>query len=135
MKNIKAKLTTWIGLFAVCLLPVGTRAGQHFQSGIIGLLESPGSYNLIEVSDGKNSIAVQMDRDGFFEVDLKPGRYVLTPYLIPVVGPGQAYPNIVVTGPSMRVRVTEHHFTFVEIPVQRLLPPPPNGYQPFHIGG
>ena len=132
MKKIKMRVITWIGLLAVCLLPISARAAGHYQSGIIGQVETPGAYNVIEVFDGRNSIAVLVETDGFFVVDLKPGRYVLTPYFITMVGPGQATPNNTgLQGAAIRVMVTGHHFTFVEIPVPRL-PVPPTGVPFLH---
>jgi hypothetical protein len=135
MKNIKMRLITWIGLLAVCLLPIGARAEQHFLSGIIGLVDATNAWNTIAVSEGRRTIWVPIDVDGSFKVDLKPGSYVLTPYLIPVYVPGQPFPNLIGFGTSIRVMVTRHRFTFVEIPVLRLLPSAPIGYQPFRING
>ena len=114
---------------------------EAYQSGIIGLVDGPCPWNVAAVSDDKNTIVVPIeiedrDRDGFFEVDLKPGNYILTVDYIPYVGPGQPTPNIVgIPVTVATVTVTKHHFTVVEIPVPRLLPPAPIGYQPFRISG
>jgi hypothetical protein len=116
MKKIKSRLSIWIGLLAVCLLPVGARAAEHYNSGIIGLVEPPYIWNSIVVFDGRNSIGVPIAADGSFEVDLKPGRYVLTPNYAPGFGPGQPLSNLVARGNPITVRVTNHHFTLVEIP-------------------
>jgi hypothetical protein len=115
MKNIKMRLITWIGLLAVCLLPLGARAAEHYQSGIIGLVEATNTWNTIRVFDGRNPILVPIDADGLFVVDLKPGRYVVTPLFIPVASPilNPVFPSF---GTSITVRVTGHHFTLVEIP-------------------
>jgi hypothetical protein len=128
MKNIKMKLITWIGLFAVCLLPVGARAAQHFQSGIIGVVGETNTWNTIRVFDGRKPILVPIDADGFFEVDLKPGKYVLTPLFIPVASPvwDPIFPSY---GTPIPVVVAAHHFTLVEIGVQLShgpLPVPPH---------
>jgi hypothetical protein len=120
MKNIKMRVITWIGLLAVCLLPIGARAAEHYQSGIIGQVEVPGAYNVIGVSNGRSSIAVLVETDGFFVVDLKPGRYVLTPYFYPQVGPLNSF----LTGTSIQVMVTRHHFTIIDIPSPQLPFPP-----------
>ena len=119
MKNIKSRLTAWIGLLAVCLLPTGARAAQHFHSGIIGLVDT-NVYNTIWVSDGREVVTVPIDADGFFVVDLKPGRYVLTPLSVGVVEPAWGPPH----GAPIPVRVTGHHFTFLEITEPLLLNPP-----------
>ena len=126
MKNIKMRFIAWIGLLAVCLLPIGAQAAEHYKSGIIGSVEDPGVYNWACVFDGKNTIEVPIDADGSFVVDLKPGKYVLTPVYIPVYVPGQPFPNFILGGPPIPVKVTGHHFTFVEIPVYRV-PPLPGG--------
>jgi len=110
MKNIKMRVITWSGLLAVCLLPIGARAAEHYRSGIIGLVDT-NVYNTIWVSDGSKLVTVPIDADGFFEVDLKPGRYFLTPLFnepaVPTWGPPRGAP--------IPVKVTGHHFTFVEI--------------------
>jgi hypothetical protein len=115
MKNIKMRLITWIGLLAVCLLPLGARATEHYQSGIIGLVETTNTWNTVRVFDGRNPILVPIDADGLFVVDLKPGRYVVTPLFIPVASPvlDPIFPSY---GTSIPVMVTGHHFTLVDIP-------------------
>jgi hypothetical protein len=146
MKNMESKLGKWIGLLAVCLLPMGARAADHYhlpsmgarwvehdQSGIIGLVEEPNLWNTMEISDGRESIAVPIDADGFFGVELKPGRYVVTTYYFPVYVPGEPFPNFIAYGTPITVTVRAHRFTFVEIPELRLLPPAPNSYQPLQI--
>jgi hypothetical protein len=120
MKNLKMRVITWIGLLAVCLLPIGARAAEHYRSGIIGLVDT-NVYNTIWVSDGKKLVVVPIDADGSFEVDLQPGSYVLMPFLItesvyPAWGPPRGAP--------IPVEVTRHHFKFVEI-TEPLLPYPP----------
>jgi hypothetical protein len=130
MKNIKSRLSTWIGLLAVCLLPVGARAAEHYQSGIIGLVEETNTWNTIRVFDGKMPILVPIDADGLFVVDLKPGRYVVTPLFIPVAVP-ITFPVPPSYGTSIPVKVTGHHFTFVEI-TEPLPPYPPTGLPFLH---
>jgi regulator of protease activity HflC (stomatin/prohibitin superfamily) len=46
MKNIKMRLITWIGLLSVCFLPMGARASDDYQSGIIGLVDATNVWNL-----------------------------------------------------------------------------------------
>jgi hypothetical protein len=132
MKNIKTGLITWIGLLAVCLLPIGARAAEHYQSGIIGQVEAPGIYNVIGVSDGRNTTPVLVEPDGFFVVDLKPGDYVLTPYFINfLAGP----PGPRLTGTTIRVRVKGHHFTIIDIssPQLHFAPGTPFGPHPVPV--
>jgi hypothetical protein len=133
MKNIKSGLTAWIALLVVCLLPLGAQATEHNKSGIIGVLETGGSlaatgWVVTVVSESGNYITVlQPDIDGFFEVDLIPGDYVLTPFYAPHPGPGQPLPNFVILGPATTVTVAKHHFTFVELPTSFQFPLPPAG--------
>jgi hypothetical protein len=130
MKNIKIRLTAWIGLLAVCLLPIGARAAEHHKSGIIGQVEVPGLYNVIGVSDGRNTIPVLVEPDGFFVVDLRPGDYVLTPYFFNfLAGP----PGPVLTGTTIQVRVTGHHFTIIDIPSPQLYFPPGTPFGPHPV--
>lgn len=105
---------------------------NSYQSGIIGLVEGTNIWNTIEVSNGRNSIHVPIDVDGSFEMDLKPGRYVLTPYFFPAHVPRHPFFNFISSGTSIPVIVTRHQFTFVEIPVSEL-PFPPTGF-PVHHG-
>ena len=115
------RVITWIGLLAVCLLPIGARAAEHYNSGIIGLVDT-NVYNTIWVSNGHEVVTVPVDTDGFFEVDLKSGIYVLTPLSVGVVNPVWGPPS----GAPIPVKVTGHHFTLVEI-TEPLLPFPPTG--------
>lgn len=138
MKNIKVKLILGLGLLAICLLPPGVRAADHVQSGITGLVETPGWT--VEVLAGSNRlpIYVQANREGRFKVDLEPGKYELTPFTIqaPQVGPGQVTPNYVtvIQGPTKTVRVTDRQFIFVELPTKPLAFPFRIGKEPILIG-
>lgn len=122
MKNIKTRLAAWIGLLAVCLLPIGAGAADQQTSGICGLVEAPNWH--VRVYSEVNNVLVyaQPDREGFFKVDLQPGVYVVTPITIyvPAVGPGQALPNFVmeIPGPSRTVKVAKNRFAFVVLPVK-----------------
>ena len=121
MKRIKTKLITWLGLAAVGWLPasVGAAPTPAASSGILGQLAWPGEYDAAEISNGKTSVSVNIGQDGAFEVNLQPGRYVLTLFYFPIIVPGQPHPNYVLDGPSIRVIVTQNHFTTVEIPANR----------------
>ncbi len=143
MKNIKTRLAAWIGLLAVCLLPLGARAAEQQKSGIIGLVETH-NWTVEVYSESNNvDIYVQPDRDGFFKVDLQPGNYVLTPitiHLFPPAGPGQVQSNVagvIVRGPSRVVKVVKNRFTLVGLPTEPNdfhlplgSPPLPAGQQP-----
>jgi hypothetical protein len=80
------------------------------------------------VSDNRTFIEfVPTDEDGFFIVDLTPGKYVLTPQLAPPA-PGQPVPNNVTISPSTKVTVKANRFIFVELPTSSNLPlTPPLG--------
>jgi hypothetical protein len=126
MKNIKMVLITWIGLLAVCLLPIEAQAAGHHPSGVIGQVDKPAGFVstwiVSVISDSGAFIEfVPTDEDGFFVVDLIPGKYVLTPQLAPPA-PGQPMPNIVMNYPSTKVTVKANHFTFVELPISHNLP-------------
>jgi hypothetical protein len=113
MKSIKSKLIAWIGVLSVCLLPIGTQAAGHHQSGIIGQIEQvPGPWNVRVVSESGKLVAnIQADENGFFEADLKPGTYVLTPYILSIDGSGA------LLGVSTPVAVEKKEFTTVELPI------------------
>lgn len=114
MKSLNSKLAVWIGLFAVCLMPMAAAAAGP--SGVVGLVEE-GSLRgwTVSVSADNNTFitSVHTDQDGFFRLNLKPGNYVLTPFYVPHPGRGQPVPNFVVMGPSKSVRVANQHFVFV----------------------
>lgn len=132
MKNIKTILITWIGLLAVCLLPIAAQAAGHHPSGVIGQVDKPVGFVstwIVAVSSDSGTFIefVATDEDGFFIVDLIPGKYVLTPQLAPPA-PGQPIPNIVMISPSTKVTVKPNHFSFVELPTSDNLPlTPPLG--------
>jgi hypothetical protein len=133
MKNIKLRLTVWIGLLVACLLPLGAQATDHNKSGIVGVLETGGSLPAtgwvvtVGSESGNYITSLQPDIDGFFEVDLIPGDYVLTPFYAPQPSPGQPFPNFVIRGPATTVTVAKHRFTFVELPTSFQFPLPPIG--------
>jgi hypothetical protein len=131
MKNINLKLTLWLGLLAICLLPAGVRASDQPQSGIIGFVESPyWSVEAYPIGSEYPTFA-QADQDGLFELDLKPGKYSLTPFTFqaPIGVPGQPTPNFItiIQGPSKTVTVVPGRFRYV------LLPTTPNTL-PIYIG-
>jgi hypothetical protein len=116
MKKSTHKFAICAALLIGCLLPAATRAQQnqgHHQSGIIGQIEQvPGPWNVRIVSgEGKFVGDIQAADNGFFEVDLKPGTYVLTPYILSIDGTGA------LLGVSTTVSVEKKEFTTVELPV------------------
>ena len=124
MKNTKLKLIAWIGLLVIGLLPIGTQAALHHQSGIIGFVDSgqfegglmPGVWAIVVCSDtGKLVTALNTDEEGLFCVDLKPGNYVLRASLPALPYPGQPLSNIAVLGPSKSVKVVNNRLTFVDL--------------------
>ena len=116
MKNITSKFIVCAALFIGCLLPVATPAKDnqgHHQSGIIGQIEQvPGPWDVrIVTGDGKFVADIQADDSGFFEVNLKPGTYILTPYILSTGGTGA------LLGASTTVTVDKKGFTVAELPI------------------
>jgi hypothetical protein len=116
MKNITSKFIVCAALFIGCLLPVTTQAQDnqgHNQSGIIGQIEQvPGPWNVwIVTGDGKFVANIQADDSGFFEVDLKSGTYILTPYILSIDG------TAALLGVSTTVIVDKKGFTTAELPI------------------
>jgi hypothetical protein len=140
MKKIKMRLIAWIGLLAVCLLPIGAQAAEHYQSGIIGFVDGTGIWNVAVLSAGDSgtSISVRTDRHGMFMVDLKPGNYVLTPFSFPIlVGGGQGMSQLLTVGPSTPVTVIKRRFTTVVLPTGFFVPPigrAPTNAPTLHVG-
>ena len=116
MKSITHKLAICAALLFACLLPVATQAQDnqgHHQSGIIGQIEQvSGPWDIwIVTGDGKFVTDIQADDSGLFKVDLKPGTFVLTPYIPSIDGSGA------LLGVSTTVTVEKKTFTAVVLPV------------------
>jgi len=116
MKNITLKFAICAALLFACLLPGATQAQDnqgHHQSGIIGqITQVPGSWDVrIVTGDGKFVADIQADASGSFEVNLKPGSYVLTPFIPSIDGSGA------LLGASTAVTVDKKGFTAAELPV------------------
>ena len=120
MKNLKSAFTAWIGLLALCLLPLAAPArGSAPASGIIGQIDSSGLQWTVEVfSDtGVEIAALQPNPKGFFEIVLPPGNYVLTPIGCPYPPtPGHPMPMFILVGPSQNVTVVKNQFAHVVLP-------------------
>ena len=116
MKSIICKFAICAALLCACTLPVPTQAQNnqgHHQSGIIGQVEqTPGPWDIrIVTSDGKFVAQIQADDSGHFEVDLKPGTYILTPFIPSIDGTGA------LLGASTPVTVANKAFTMAELPI------------------
>jgi hypothetical protein len=120
MKNLKSVFTMWIGLLALCLLPLAAPArGNPLASGIIGQIDSSGLQWTVEVfsSTGEEIATLQPNGKGAFEIVLPPGTYVLTPIGCPYPPkPGHPIPMFVLVGPAQTVTVVKNQFTHVVLP-------------------
>ena len=125
----KGLLIICVGLLSVCFAQSDKRVEQHQrggphsrpdahrQSGITGqvVLDSWEQVKMpvqclitVATDSGKLVTTLATDQDGLFDVALKPGTYVLTPYWPPA-------PNgATVIGPSLRVTVEKKDYTVVE---------------------
>ncbi len=120
MKPIIRRLAIFAALLFGCLLPTAMQAQDnkgHHQSGIIGQIEQvPGPWSIwIVTSDGNFVADIQADDTGFFEVDLKPGTYILTPFILPIAPAADGIHPLV--GASTSVTVDKKSFTTAELPI------------------
>jgi hypothetical protein len=127
MKDITSRLTAWIVLlFAVCLLPIGAQAAKNHGAGVVGRVDEQGMSGFWTVTVFSNSGNViadpQVERNGFFAVELPPGNYVLRAFFAPNPVPGQPFPNFVLTGPSVPVTVLRNRVTVVVLPIALRVP-------------
>jgi len=130
MKNLKSQLNFWIGLLAVCLLPISAPAAGQSQSGIMGQIDAPGLVWTVEVfsASGVELVNLHTDKHGLFEVNLSPGTYFLTPIgTPPPTSPGHPMPMFIIEGPSTKVTVVKNKFTHVVLPVAQNVSPSPAG--------
>lgn len=114
--KILRPFTICAALFFGCLLPASSQAGEHkknHESGIIGQIEQlPGPWNIrITLKNGRFLEDIQADDDGAFEVELKSGTYILTPYILSLDGKGE------LIGASTPVIVRKKAFTPAELPI------------------
>jgi len=99
-----------------CHEPAEKKHDRSGISGIIGqIVELPGPWHIRilkeKKKDDKLIADIQADLDGSFEVDLKPGTYILTPYFPSLEGSG------VLLGASTTVVVEKKEFTIVVLPI------------------
>jgi hypothetical protein len=134
MKLPAQRFIIW-ALFAVCLAPVGASAQmfqggrhqiqRHYSSGIVGqVLGSQGLTTIVTITTDTGVFvrSVVTSESGSFDVDLKPGNYVLSAIGLPKPTPGGAYPNFIIEGPSQAVKVSKKQLTIVQLPLFLGLP-------------
>jgi len=118
MRNLKSQLAVWLALLGLCSLMPGAMARLTLPTGIDGSTgSSPNQISTVQVCrlDGTPVVSVQAQMNGFFEVILPPGTYVLTPYYMARPFPGQPIPEYVLRGASKEVTVTQNHLTSVNL--------------------
>ena len=99
------------------LLPVGVGADSrgHHQSGVTGQVQGFivfHNWNVLVVSDtGKVAADFLTAPDGSFELNLKPGTYVLTAYI------RNFGPHAIVWGTPVEVTVEKKAFATVTLPI------------------
>lgn len=118
MKNIIAKLVVGNVLLFACLAPNASFAGDKVKheprkSGIIGqVVQLPGPWDIRIVTEDDTLVTdIQADDDGAFEVDLKPGTYILTPFFPSIDGTAE------LVGVAATVTVEKKEFTTVELDI------------------
>jgi hypothetical protein len=117
MKDMKTLAVLCVALLIVCSPGATARAEGHHQSGVVGQvvwaeLDPNPFYCFVSVvtDSGKAVTALETDANGAFRVALKPGTYLLTPFL--PLAPGGA----VAMGQTQRVRVEKKDYTMVVMP-------------------
>jgi hypothetical protein len=118
MKNTTFKLVMIGALLFACLMPVTSFAKDKHKhkhdpdkSGIIGqIVQMPGPWYIrIDTKKDKLVEVIQAEQDGSFDVDLKPGTYILTPFFSSVDGTAE------LVGVTATVTVEKKEFTEVEL--------------------
>jgi hypothetical protein len=117
MKDTKALAVLCITSLLICFPRATARAEGHHQSGVVGrvvwatLDPSPFHCFVRVVTDsGRVVTALETDANGAFRVALKPGTYLLIPFL--PLGPSGA----VAMGLTQRVTVEKKDYTMVVMP-------------------
>jgi hypothetical protein len=116
MKNTTCKLAIIGALLFACLVPVTSLARDnhkhdHGKSGVIGqIVQLPGPWHIrIDTEPDTLVEDIQAEEDGSFEVDLKPGTYLLTPFFPSIDGTAE------LVGVTQTVTVQKKEFTTVEL--------------------
>jgi hypothetical protein len=91
MKNTACKLTLAAALLFACFAPITSLARNqhaHQKSGIIGqVVQLPGPWHIrIDTIENQFVEDILANDDGSFDVDLKPGTYLLTPFFPSIDG-------------------------------------------------
>ena len=117
MNNLKTFAVLCVAFVVVCFPGGAARAEGHHQSGVVGQVvwaeQDPSpfhSFVSVVTDSGKPVTALETDANGAFRVALKPGTYLLTPFL-PLAPSGA-----VVMGQTQRVTVEKKDYTRVVIP-------------------
>ncbi len=117
MKNLRPLGALCVALVIICFSGSSARAEGHHQSGIVGQVvwgeQDPNpfhSFVSVVTDSGKAVTALETDTNGGFRVALKPGTYLLAPFL--PLGPGGA----VAMGRTQRVTVEKKDYSMVVIP-------------------
>lgn len=120
MKNIPHRLVVIIAVLFTCLATATSFASDknnpvagNGKSGIIGRIgELPGPWHIhIDTGNGKFVEDIQADNYGSFQVDLKPGTYLLTPFFPSLDGTAQ------LVGVTTAVTVEKKQFTTAILPI------------------
>ena len=116
MKNLKAFVILCMTLFLVCFPQVRARAEGHHQSGIAGLavwdISAPRPVQCfvsVETGSGELVTTIHTDANGLFRVALKPGSYLLTPFLPPDAN------GVVISGVPFLVRVEKKDYIAIPL--------------------
>ncbi len=146
MKNTIVRFGLWAVLLAASFSPIASQAQKHHQSGIVGqttlgqICETSGCFprpvqshlSIYLVRDpfdlGKFITEIATDEDGLFAVALKPGTYVLTPF-IPRTVASSGVPVGGLVGGDTWVTVEKKQFaeTLVRFDTPRRVIPTPIG--------
>ena len=124
MKNTTRIFIVCATLFACFSLFGALATGKGYQqSGVIGQVDGPVLFHdwgvLVISDDGQFVTDFLTDADGSFEVDLKPGTFVLVAYITDVAFYPLVYP--LVFGTPVTVTVDKKQFATAVLPVS--LPP------------
>ena len=128
MKHITTSAALSLALLVVCFPRSTARAEGHHQSGIVGQvvwaisseeIETPAQCFVNVVSkSAKTTVTVETDANGSFRVALKPGTYLLTPFL--PLSPDGA----VLIGPTQQITVKKKDYAEIALQFAWSVVPP-----------